>query len=199
MRTLVRKSLLPVMLLAITAVSASPALAQNRDDRWRVSVQAPAPPEVYFQYAPHWQNVRGTQVYTLRDQDRPDYDMFRYSNSYYIYNDGYWYRADRWNGPFVAIDYASVPNDFRAIPREEWVSYPTNWANGYNNGTDDRYNNGYNNNGYGNNGYYNNGYGNNGYDNGYYNNTRARARMHHHHRTHWYDHHPHHHHSDDQD
>jgi len=174
------------MLLGICALSACPALAQDRNDRWRVNVQAPAPPEVYFQYAPHWQNVRGTRVYTLRDQDRPDYDMFRYNNTYYIYNDGYWYRADRWNGPFVAVDFASVPSDFRTVPREDWVNYPTNWANGYNNGYNDGYNNGY--------------YNNN--NNGYYTNTRATVTTRHHHHHHskrWYDHHPHHHHTDDQD
>jgi hypothetical protein len=182
MRTILTKSVLPLLVLGVTLLSANPARAQDRDDRWRVSVQAPAPPEVYFRHSPRWENIQGTRVYVVRDEDRPDYDMFRYGGSYYIYNDGYWYRGDRWNGPFVAIDFSSVPDEFRSVPRDEWVSYPSNWANDYDNG-------------YNNNGYYNN--------NGrYYNNTRASVTVttHHHHHKHNRMHQLfHHHHNDDND
>ena len=53
--------------------------------------------------------------------------MFRYGSNYYVYDNGYWYRANRWNGPFVAITFNAVPGDFRTVPRREWRTYPSEW------------------------------------------------------------------------
>lgn len=41
------------------------------------------------------------------------YDLFRYRNSYYIFHDGYWHRSSRLNGPWVLVDYRSLPHGFR--------------------------------------------------------------------------------------
>ena len=50
---------------------------------------------------------------------------FRYGSTYYIYDNGYWYQASRWSGPFIAVDESVVPNVIFNVPRDEWVNYPT--------------------------------------------------------------------------
>lgn len=77
---------------------------------------------------PQWEWVRGTRVMVIRAEDRPDYDMFRYNNSYYVYHDGSWYRSNHWRGEFRVMNARSVPTVFKQVPREYWVSYPTTWS-----------------------------------------------------------------------
>lgn len=103
---------------------------RNSNDRnWRYDVaRAPAPPQMYFRRTPRWGRVPGTQVMIVRDRNRPDYDMFRLGSKFYLEVDGYWYRSNRWNGPYAAIDQRSIPNEFSNVPRQYWRSYPANWA-----------------------------------------------------------------------
>ena len=39
--------------------------------------------------------------------------MFRYGSSYYIYNNGWWYKSHHWSGPYVAINDDYVPMAFQ--------------------------------------------------------------------------------------
>lgn len=50
----------------------------------------------------------GTRVYYNRDQS--DYDLFEYANSWYLEDNGVWYRADSWRGPFYTITEEDLPN-----------------------------------------------------------------------------------------
>ena len=71
---------------------------------------APPPPVLVFRGEPRMILVPATNVYYY---DGPrDYDYLRYGQSYYIYNGGYWYRAPRARGPFVAIRETYVPRAF---------------------------------------------------------------------------------------
>jgi YXWGXW repeat-containing protein len=112
-----------LLALGLVGVLWLPALADTR-----VVVSAPPPPTVTFSTTPTWELVPGTRVYLVNDAERPDYDLFRYGSSYYIYDNGYWYRASSWNGPFVAVNNASVPVVFSGVPRTEWRSYPDTWV-----------------------------------------------------------------------
>ena len=68
--------------------------------------------------------------YVLEGDDvRVDVDLFRVGQVFFLYNDGYWYRSDRWSGDFVAISDTRLPRDFRMIPRSEWRHGPPPWAN----------------------------------------------------------------------
>src|SRR5204863_8544472 len=91
---------------------------------------APAAPrvDVDFRFSPHWVRVSGTNVLTVRSDERPDYDMFSLGSDYYIYDNGYWYRADRWNGNYVAISDQDVPVEFQSVPESMWRSYPSGWT-----------------------------------------------------------------------
>jgi hypothetical protein len=80
-----------------------------------------------FQTAPSWVPVQGTRVYTVRDDQRPNQDFFRYNNRYYVQNNGRWYRANRWNGRYTSVNQRSLPSQFRQVPQERWRAYPAGW------------------------------------------------------------------------
>ena len=72
--------------------------------------------------APNMSIIPGSNVYFMRDQ--ADYDLYRYGNSYYLVDDGYWYRAPSWRGPFIRIRATAVPSAVFSIPagyRKTWV------------------------------------------------------------------------------
>lgn len=89
----------------LCALAATPVLAQSI----RVDVNAPPAPSITVQ--PHWQWDPDDQVYVTSDPNL-DYDMFRSGQWYYVYNDGYWYRASNWSGPYSVINQDQVPRSF---------------------------------------------------------------------------------------
>lgn len=80
-----------------------------------------------FGTTPRWETVPGTRVYVVDDADRPDYDVFRYNNSYYVYRNSQWYSSNDWRGDFRVIDETQVPVDFQSVPQNYWRSYPSRW------------------------------------------------------------------------
>jgi hypothetical protein len=119
--------LVPLLALSITfAVAAS---AQEQDRQYRRSSDTSASLRIDFGTQPRWEGVRGTQVRTIRQGDRTDYDMFRYGRNYYVYNNynHRWYMSRRWRGQFTLISDRSVPRDLRRVPRNRWRNYPTAW------------------------------------------------------------------------
>jgi len=97
---------------------------ERRDQR---SNDASGSLQITFTNRPRWTNVRVTRVTMIRQGQRPDYDMFRYGNKYYVYNNGRWYMSNRSNGRFHAINDRAVPYELSRVPRENWHSYPTAW------------------------------------------------------------------------
>ncbi len=102
---------------------AAPALAETS-----VSVQlnignAPPPPVVVYRDVPHMVVVPGSTVYVVSD-DRCDYDFFRYGVYWYIWNDGYWYRARTYRGPFAVIEARYVPGRVWNVPAKHWKHHP---------------------------------------------------------------------------
>lgn len=109
------------------------------DDRdtyfgFRVDVtNAPSAPRVWFRGQPDAMYVPETGVYVVQDAD---YDMFRYGDYWYVANDGYWYRASDYRGPFVVISARSVPRAIYDTPDRNWKNRPMRdnrggrWNNG---------------------------------------------------------------------
>lgn len=92
-------------------------------------------PRLVFEDEPDVVVVPGTRVYYVRDYD---YDLYRYGSYwYYNYDDG-WYRARRYNGPFVYVGYRSVPRAVAYVP----VRYRRHWrepqGHGYGHYKEDR-------------------------------------------------------------
>jgi len=86
---------------------------------------APPPPVVVIREEPRLIVVPGSTVYVVRDtRYRPDYDVFRYGVFWYIYNDGYWYRARKHRGPFRAIGANYVPRAIMVVPAKHWKRHP---------------------------------------------------------------------------
>jgi hypothetical protein len=93
-----------------------------------VSVQlgissAPPPPTFVFQEEPRVVVVPRSTVYVV-DDNRVDFDCFRYGVYWYIYNDGYWYRARSHRGPFRAIEVRYVPSAVVGVPPRHWKRHP---------------------------------------------------------------------------
>lgn len=82
---------------------------------------APPPPRVYFRSQPDVIVVPGSSVYVVEESDC---DMFRYGGYWYAENAGYWYRASRYSGPFVAVDVRVVPRPVLTVPARHWKHHP---------------------------------------------------------------------------
>lgn len=57
-----------------------------------------------------------------------DYDLYRHRGTWYLVDDGYWYRSSSWRGPFLSIRASSVPNEVLSIPqryRRDWAAPAT--------------------------------------------------------------------------
>jgi len=85
--------------------------------------------QVTFGSAPRWSNISGSRVQVIPYSERPNYDVFRYGGSYYVYNNDLWYSSTRESGQFTRIDDRSVPNELTSVPREHWRHYPPAWGN----------------------------------------------------------------------
>ena len=73
----------------------------------------------------HWGYVRGSRVQQVRESERPDYDVFRYSGSYYVYANRRWYSSRYEHGLFAGIDPRAVPSAVYRVPSRYWHDYPS--------------------------------------------------------------------------
>jgi WXXGXW repeat (2 copies) len=55
------------------------------------------------------------------------YNYFVYQNRYYLYREGYWFRARHYNGPWTVISIAQVPRPVLAVPVEQYRERPAHW------------------------------------------------------------------------
>ena len=76
---------------------------------------------------PRWSTVPGSRVMVVNRVQMPDYDVFRYGNTYFVYSDGQWYSARNWNATFMAIDDRAVPRALYQVPRRYWRTEPPDW------------------------------------------------------------------------
>lgn len=110
-------------LLAVTAaLSLALAATSFADTSVSIGVQignAPPPPVVVYRHQPHWAYVEGPGVYVVNDEHL-GYDYFRYGGWFYIYNSGYWYRAHRYRGPFVAVERRYVPQQIFVMNERQY-------------------------------------------------------------------------------
>ena len=60
-------------------------------------------------------------VYVVDDGYGPaDYDVFRYGVYWYVFDDGYWYRARSYRGPFRVVSARYVPTAIGNVPPRWW-------------------------------------------------------------------------------
>ena len=106
---------------------------QDRGD-YQTSGGSAATLQVRFGSTPHWTGVSGTRVEVVPMGERPEYDVFRYGGTYYVYNSDHWYTSTRQDGQFTMISDQDVPTEFSRVPRQEWRHYPSTWDGRDNNG-----------------------------------------------------------------
>jgi len=66
--------------------------------------------------------IPNTRVFYLRDES--DVDLYRYGSTWYMVDNGTWYRAGSWRGPFYRITMSTVPDVVLEIPsgyRKTWT------------------------------------------------------------------------------
>ena len=115
-----RKRIAMTALAMVLAVSAS---AETRTS-FNLSISnAPPPPVVVVREEPSLLLVPGSTVYVVNDR-RVGYDSFRYGTYWYVYNDGYWYRARGYRGPFGVIETRYVPAAIIRVPAKHWKHHP---------------------------------------------------------------------------
>lgn len=83
---------------------------------------APPPPVVVFRSEPRMVIVPNSTVYVV-EQDM-GYDVFRYGVYWYVINDGHWYRARTYRGPFRAVHARYVPTAIVNVPPRWWRHHP---------------------------------------------------------------------------
>jgi len=110
---------------ALVLAQISPAVAGTSVSVGLRIGDAPPPPVVVYERAPHFEYIPSQRVYVI-DDDNFGYDYFRYGGVYYMYNDGWWYRSSRYRGPFVAVQVSSVPRAIFAISDRDyrWRHHP---------------------------------------------------------------------------
>lgn len=84
---------------------------------------APPAPRIVYREAPQVILVPGSAVYVV-EEDSFDCDVFRVGTYWYAQEDGYWYRARSYRGPFTAIDVRRVPRAVFSVPARNWRHHP---------------------------------------------------------------------------
>ena len=101
-----------VALVTLFSGSATPARAEvSADINIRLG-NRPAP-VVVFQEEPEVVLVPKSRVYYVEHRG---YDLYRYGRYWYINDDGYWFRASGYRGPFVGIELRHVPRSITVVP-----------------------------------------------------------------------------------
>jgi len=94
----------------------------NTSVGFRLDVRsAPPPPRVYWSRPPDVVVIPNSRVYVV---EGVSYDIFLYSGSYYLCNDGYWYQSRSAEGPFAVLDVRSVPGPVLSVPDRHWKRHP---------------------------------------------------------------------------
>jgi hypothetical protein len=116
-----RRLMIIAAVLTPLLVTAMPAPVQAQDvglslrigDRYRGD-------RLYFRSRPRFVVVPGTRVYYVRDSDM---DVYRYGRWYYAFDDGRWYRAASYRGPWIYVRARRVPRPIFYVPSD----YRRNW------------------------------------------------------------------------
>ncbi|HXJ33947.1 MAG TPA: hypothetical protein VMS22_07875 [Candidatus Eisenbacteria bacterium] len=105
MRSIVRSTL---------AALALAGAAYAADVHVGINVGVPPPPAFVIPAPPRLVAVPATPV--VQYAPELSVNFFAYGGSYYTYNDGAWFVASAYNGPWTYVDYARVPRPVRVVP-----------------------------------------------------------------------------------
>ena len=115
-------SLIAGLGMAASLLAAVPAGAQTYSVRVGDTYEGTA---LDFNTAPRMVLIPDSRVYYVRENNF-DNDLYRFGGQWYFVDNGNWYRANSWRGPFVNIRSRDVPMDVYSVPTE----YRTSWSAG---------------------------------------------------------------------
>jgi hypothetical protein len=93
----------------------------NRDSRYRNLPEGYWASGRTFSRKPSMGTIPSSNVTYARRAG--DFDLYRLHGTWYLVDNGVWYRSTSWRGPFLSIRAASVPREVLTIPsryRREW-------------------------------------------------------------------------------
>jgi hypothetical protein len=113
--------------VAVMLVSCAPAYMTNGETRtylgFTLGITSDPPPVLAFQAAPRMDVIEDSEVQIIECPD-PNADLFQYDGVCYLYRSGYWYRGDRYDGPYRAVDVHRVPRAVLNVPADHWRHRP---------------------------------------------------------------------------
>jgi hypothetical protein len=84
---------------------------------------APPPPPLVFSGDPRYDDIEDSEVRVVECPD-PGSDLFVYGGAYYLYSAGFWYRSDRYDGPYAVLEVRRVPRPVLIVPERHWHHRP---------------------------------------------------------------------------
>ena len=117
------KRIVPMAALALVLAVPAHAAVQTYYGFQIGVTNAPPPTRLVVRERPRISRVEATDVYVVNEDDC-DADVFRFGMSWYWFNDGYWYRATRLDGPFRAMDVRYVPRPVLSVRPTHWKHHP---------------------------------------------------------------------------
>ena len=128
MKCIMRFALAAVTIATAGAlVSCAPAYMTNGGTRtylgFTLGIASDPPPVLTFGGAPRMDPVEDSDVQVIDCPD-PDADLFQYQGACYLYRAGFWYRSDRYDGPYRPIEVHRVPRAVLDVPAGHWRHRP---------------------------------------------------------------------------
>jgi len=118
-----RRVVMAIALASLAACAPEAAVASRSYLGFSIGISnAPPPPRIMVVEEPQLERVPSTSVYVIATD--PGYDVFRYGESWYVLEDGYWYRASSYNGPYTVVDVRRVPRAILTVPARHWKHHP---------------------------------------------------------------------------
>jgi hypothetical protein len=90
---------------------------------FQIGVATSPAPRVILSDEPRIVAVGHTKVAVVDDKVF-EWDLFRYGGSWFLYSNGFWYRAASPRGPYRAVDVRVVPTVVLRVPPERWRNHP---------------------------------------------------------------------------
>lgn len=119
-----RLILLAAIAMPLIAVSSRPAQAADAGISIHIGDKYQGT-RLHFTTRPAMTVVPRTRVYYMKDSDG---DVYRYGRYYYGYDEGRWYRASSYSGPWVYVRGRTVPRQIYSVPPD----YRRGWQGDYN-------------------------------------------------------------------